>query len=498
MQINPFGFPLGAGTQSASAFAGTGLGFIDALGVVAEGGAPQQFISLTASPTPPAHFDAKLSQTLLAQAQLDTQAIPATVTLPGLQQPTSLSQLMTTAAKLPVAEPAPLAPAVATATDAPVADPATVVVEAPEMPVQPEAPIAPQVQVQAQPGPTKPRAQPQTQPQPQMQMQTSTLPADGQPQLGETLAAEAPAVVAPIETPPTPRKAPRTAAADADPALPADAKATVPAELLAASVPPQPIAQSQPQQPAPREAMQAANGATAPVTRKSAAAHAPAGEANQPGATAGTPSTADFANAVAARGDSAGGEANADAQGQPDARPAGVARTDIPAPAFQPTQAAAGPGAPTSTPAPTEPVIEARSGHLGQSLGVEIARKVELGEETLRIRLNPIELGRIEVTLAFDDKGSLQATVRTESAQAMDLLRQDAPDLARTLDQAGVRTDAQSFRFENRGGDSSGQQAQQQHQQSNRGQFASSDDDAGAAEPIYRPVRSDGQVDLIA
>ncbi|MCX8476651.1 MAG: flagellar hook-length control protein FliK [Sphingomonas sp.] len=491
MQINPFGFPLGAGTQSASAFAGTGLGFIDALGVVAEGGAPQQFISLTASPTPPAHFDAKLSQTLLAQAQLDTQAIPATVTLPGLQQPTSLSQLMTTAAKLPVAEPAPLAPAAATATDAPVADPATVA-EAPEVPVQPEAPIAPQAQVQAQPGPAKPRTQPQ------MQTQTSALPADGQPQLGETFAAETPAVAAPTETPPTSRKAPRTAAADADPAQPADAKATVPAELLAAGVPPQPIAQSQPQQPAPREAMQAANGATAPVTRKSAAAHAPAGEAGQPGATAGTPSTADFANAVAARGDSTGGETNADAQGQPDARPAGVARTDIPAPAFQPTQTAAGPGAPTSAPAPTEPVIEARSGHLGQSLGVEIARKVELGEETLRIRLNPIELGRIEVTLAFDDKGSLQATVRTESAQAMDLLRQDAPDLARTLDQAGVRTDAQSFRFESRAGDGGGQQAQQQHQQSNRGQFASSDDDAGAAEPIYRPVRSDGQVDLIA
>jgi flagellar hook-length control protein FliK len=142
-------------------------------------------------------------------------------------------------------------------------------------------------------------------------------------------------------------------------------------------------------------------------------------------------------------------------------------------------------------------MIEARAGHLGHSLGVEIARKVEMGEETLRIRLNPIELGRIEVTLNFDDKGSLQATVRTESAQAMDLLRQDAPDLARTLDQAGVRTDAQSFRFENRGGDGGGQQAQQQHSQ-NRGQFAASDDDAAIAEPIYRPIRSDGQVDLLA
>lgn len=477
MQINPFGFPLGAGTQPMPAFGDAGLGFVDALGVAIEGGAPQQLTSLTASPTPPAHFNAKLAQTLLAQAQLDTQAAPTAVTLPGLQ-PTSLSQLMTTAAKLPTAEPAPLVPA---GTGAAPADPAAMLAEMPEVAVQPEAPIATEAQVQ--PAPAKPGPQ------------ASALPPDGQPQPDETLAAEAPVVAEPVEITPTSRKTPRAAAAaDADPAQPADAKAAVPAELLVAGLPLQPV--TQPQQPVSREAMQAANGAATPVARKSATAHVPSGDTTQPGAaSAGTPSTADFANAVAARGDSAGGEANADTQGQPDPRAAGLARADVPAPAFQPTHAT-GSAIPAGAPA-AEPVIEARAGHLGQSLGVEIARKVELGQETLRIRLNPIELGRIEVTLAFDDKGSLQATVRTESAQAMDLLRQDAPELARTLDQAGVRTDAQSFRFENRGGDGGGQQAQQQHSP-NRGPLASSDDDADLAVPIYRPIRSDGQVDLLA
>nr|WP_294815761.1 flagellar hook-length control protein FliK [uncultured Sphingomonas sp.] len=473
MQINPFGFPLGAGIQSAPAFGGTGLGFVDALGVAIEGGVPQQRTGLIASATPPAHFDAKLAQTLLAQARLDTQANPAAVMLPGLQQPTSLSQLMATAAKLPTAEAAPFAPP---ATDTLVADPAGLV-EGPEASSPPETPITSQAQVQpatAKPGPQAP-----------------ALPIDAEAQPDETLVAENPVIAKPTEATPSPRKL-RAAAADADPAQPIDAKVAVPAELLAAGMPPQPAVQ--PQQPAPRETMQAANGATPSVARKSAPANALAGNANQPAANAATPSTADFANAVAARGDSTGGETNADAQGQPDARPAGLARTDTPGPAFQPIHGAANNSAPASAPA-TEPVIEARAGHLGHSLGVEIARKVEMGEETLRIRLNPIELGRIEVTLAFDDKGSLQATVRTESAQAMDLLRQDAPDLARTLDQAGVRTDAQSFRFENR--DGGGQQAQQQGQQ-NRGQFAASDDDAAIAEPIYRPIRSDGQVDLLA
>lgn len=475
MQINPFGFPLGAGAQSASAFAGTGLGFIDALGVAIEGAAPQPLTGLVASPTPPANLSARLAQALAAAQQLDPQAAPAPATLPGLQQPTSLSQLMATAAKLPTAEVA--VPAAGdTITAAPLEAPAAPLTETPAAPAQSEA------------------AKPDAQPQP------SVLPAEPEAQPDPALAAEAPAVVTPVETAPTPRRAPRAAAAvaDADPAQPAAANTAIPAELLAAAgMTAQPAMQAQTAaqpQAAPREAMQAANGSAAPVARKSGA-HALAGDAAQPAASAGTPATADFANAVAARGESAGGDANADGQGQPELRTAVAGRADVPAPAFQPAPATAA-AAPAGAPA-AEPVIEARTGHLGHSLGVEIARKVELGEETLRIRLNPIELGRIEVTLAFDDKGSLQATVRTESAQAMDLLRQDAPDLARTLDQAGVRTDAQSFRFEQRSGDGGGQQAQQQHAQ-NRGQFASSDDDAGAAEPIYRPVRSDGQVDLLA
>lgn len=477
MQINPFGFPLGAGTQSASAFAGTGLGFVDALGAMAQGGLDQ----------PMAIGAPALAQPAAPTAQPEAQ-IASTGTLPGFQQPTSLSQLMATAAKLPAAEPA----APATGAEIPVmpVNAAVTLADAPAVAAPdaaaPKAQIEAEAPAQAQPAPAGSGPQPQV----------TTLPADGQPQPDATLAAETPVVAKPVETAPTPRKTPRAATAltEADPAQPADAGALVPAELLAAGTPLQPVVR-QPLQPNPREATQATNGATAPIARKAAAANLSASDAIQPAAA---PSTADFANAVAARGESAGGEANADAQGQPDARPAGMVRSDAAAPAFQPTQAtsAASPTAPSSAPV-AEPVIEARTGHLGQSLGVEIARKVELGEETLRIRLNPIELGRIEVTLAFDDKGSLQATVRTESAQAMDLLRQDAPDLARTLDQAGVRTDAQSFRFEQRGGDGGGQQAQQQHSQ-NRGQFASSDDDADVAEPIYRPVRSDGQVDLLA
>jgi flagellar hook-length control protein FliK len=153
----------------------------------------------------------------------------------------------------------------------------------------------------------------------------------------------------------------------------------------------------------------------------------------------------------------------------------------------------------TAAAAAAEPVVNARPGELGRTLGVEIARKVDAGEDTLRVRLNPAELGRVEVTLAFDDKGRVQATMRAESQHTLDLLRQDAPELGRALDQAGIRSDAGSFRFESRdggtGGGGNGQSGGQQHSRGGHQQFR---DEPDAQTAAYRPIRGDGQVDLIA
>ncbi|MFT3976490.1 MAG: flagellar hook-length control protein FliK [Sphingomonas bacterium] len=147
--------------------------------------------------------------------------------------------------------------------------------------------------------------------------------------------------------------------------------------------------------------------------------------------------------------------------------------------------------------APHTATIAARAGHFGEALGVEIARRVDLGNESFRVRLNPAELGHVEVTLAFDDGGSLRATVRAESAHALELLRQEAPDLARTLEQAGVRADAQSLRFENRGGGGQEHHAQQQHRQPGHHHLAA-EEEANHAAPIWRTISGDGRVDLLA
>ena len=133
-------------------------------------------------------------------------------------------------------------------------------------------------------------------------------------------------------------------------------------------------------------------------------------------------------------------------------------------------------------------------------MGVEIARRVSAGRDEVTIRLNPVEMGRIEVRMSFDDSGSLRAVVAAESPVALDMLRRDAADLTRALTDAGIRSDGQSFRFDSRsGGDGQSWQRQQSgsEQRSGDGRFASPDAPEGD-EPQYRPLRSSGQIDLMA
>lgn len=182
----------------------------------------------------------------------------------------------------------------------------------------------------------------------------------------------------------------------------------------------------------------------------------------------------------------------------------------VPAADMARAQLAAAPAsAPSADPTPDvgklpEPVVTARAGQIGREMGVEIARRVSAGGDELTVRLNPVEMGRIEVRLAFDERGSLRAVVAAESPAALDLLRRDTADLGRALADAGVRSDAQSFRFDARaGGGDGGQPWQRQRGGQDGGQGAVSGRgyaDAGNAseEPLYRPLRTSGRVDLMA
>lgn len=148
------------------------------------------------------------------------------------------------------------------------------------------------------------------------------------------------------------------------------------------------------------------------------------------------------------------------------------------------------------------PVVMAQPGRIGADIGVEIARAAKGDREDVLIRLDPREMGRIDVRLSFDRDGMLRAVMSADSPAALDMLRRESGDLNRALADAGVRHDAQSFRFDARSGDQgqdSGFDQGSRRDQQDQGARASFDNGGDElADLHYRPLRASGQVDLMA
>lgn len=545
MQVNAFGFPLGANIAGGNAAAGApALGFLQALGVAGAGqampvGGPAVLPLAIAAPimTPgvagagqpvaPAGGPAMLPMNGLADAgptmALTMGAAPGKGLAPSALLPSAPSPAANLAAPLMPQGHDPLA-SLTTISAAPLASLNDVrLADMTAQPAAPDKPILatlqtttslsgllatatpPAVDAKAPPAlsaaPAQPVSGPKTLAAPTAAAEA--LPASPLPEAGALIAVASPQTdAAPIKNKPG-----KQAEQDADASV---APEIVPAQPLVATAPVaqpivvQPVAQhaqgeAQPLQAGNRQARSAgtqANAGEAPggTTRKAGTGPAQPGDALPAKATelAGT----DFARAVqASNGDNAAMSQDGGQPHDPQVKFEGALAS-----ASQPSHTAPASGSTAAAPAvplAREPVVATQPGQFGHAMGLEIARKVEAGEETLRVRLNPDNLGRVEVTLAFED-GNLKATVRAESQRALDLLRQDMPDLARTLDQAGVRTDAQSFRFEARADTGGGQQqgGQQQRGQNPQQQHAQADDLEPA--PAYRAIRADGQVDLLA
>lgn len=153
---------------------------------------------------------------------------------------------------------------------------------------------------------------------------------------------------------------------------------------------------------------------------------------------------------------------------------------------------------------PQPGTVTAQPGRFGRDMGVEIARRLSAGQEEMLVRLNPQEMGRIDVRVSFDENGTVRAVLATDSPAALDMLRRESGDLVRSLADAGVRSDSQSFRFDRGGTDGGSQRGQNGN---GNGSQQQGRQDAGfenaAADPehdnnAYRQLRSSGQVDVIA
>ncbi len=167
-------------------------------------------------------------------------------------------------------------------------------------------------------------------------------------------------------------------------------------------------------------------------------------------------------------------------------------------PAFDPLAAAA-PQGPTHTGDPAATEHRARAAAIGEDVGIAIVRHADSGSgDVLVIRLDPAELGKIEVRLRMDEARQLSAEVTADQPATLDLLRRDSDNLTRALNDAGFRADDQSLRFDSRGFGQSDQQAQQGRRIASRAYLNDGDAANVQSTPTPVQVRSSGRVDLVA
>ena len=98
--------------------------------------------------------------------------------------------------------------------------------------------------------------------------------------------------------------------------------------------------------------------------------------------------------------------------------------------------------------------LQVATGHNGDDtsatldkLGVTIAAKSLQGLHQFDIRLDPPDLGRVQVKLTVDDSGQAQASLVVDKPQTLDLLQRDSSSLNRVLTDSGLNLSNNGLSF---------------------------------------------------
>lgn len=121
---------------------------------------------------------------------------------------------------------------------------------------------------------------------------------------------------------------------------------------------------------------------------------------------------------------------------------------------FSPSAAATSPGSPPAGPMATPSAAAVPIA----GLAVAIAARAQAGSNQFDIRLDPPELGRIDVRLDVDRNGLATTHVTADRADTLNLLQSQQPQLARALEQAGLKTADNGLQFTLRDQSFAGQQ----------------------------------------
>jgi flagellar hook-length control protein FliK len=133
-------------------------------------------------------------------------------------------------------------------------------------------------------------------------------------------------------------------------------------------------------------------------------------------------------------------------------------------------------------------------------IAFEMVRQVQQGQSQFQIRLDPPELGRIDVRMDIDQSGAVTARLTVERAETLDLMQRDQRTLERALAQAGLDSSKTTLEFSLRQNTSGGQNQQNEGGTGN-GPFAglAEGEDTVASPPaitLYRGRLSATGIDL--
>ncbi|MEK9751712.1 MAG: flagellar hook-length control protein FliK [Rhodospirillaceae bacterium] len=103
----------------------------------------------------------------------------------------------------------------------------------------------------------------------------------------------------------------------------------------------------------------------------------------------------------------------------------------------------------------TQQAQAARGQHNGPSaaeqVSVRITRALQAGNDRISIRLNPAELGRVEVKVELSHDGRMTAVVTADKPETLETLRRDASELQKALQQGGIDLSSGDLAFNLRG-----------------------------------------------
>ena len=159
-----------------------------------------------------------------------------------------------------------------------------------------------------------------------------------------------------------------------------------------------------------------------------------------------SPHAETFAAAVASAGSGSAGSQTAPAGAKADAT--GLANFGITAANASAPLTGTAPAA-TANASNTVPVA---------GLAVAIVSRAQAGSSQFDIRLDPPELGRIDVRLGVDSDGRVTSHVTVDRADTLQLLQDQQPQLQQALDQAGLKTADNGLQFTLRDQSFAGQQ----------------------------------------